>query len=115
MKNLFRTISVAMLFVVALTTIGAAESTYTATVQNNSSQNLGSVAIYASGQPYYIYVPGPGVFPIQVPSTPTMVVINSFVVPQGAQNVIVTVASGKKVNVSVSGNVVVVTDQTTVY
>jgi len=90
-----------------MSTIGAAHANSTATVQNNTTENLGNVAIYASGQPYYIYVPGPGQFPIYVPTTPEMVVVNSYVIPQG-QYGIVTLSSGTKVKVTVSGNIVVI-------
>jgi hypothetical protein len=113
MKNLIRSISLVAVLLIALTTISAAHANATATVQNNTTENLGSVAIYASGLPFYVNVPGQGVFPVNVPSTPTSVVINSYVVLQG-QYGIVTLPSGTKVKVTLSGNIVV-TDQNIVY
>jgi uncharacterized membrane protein YciS (DUF1049 family) len=114
MKNMIRSISLVAVLLVALTTISAANANSTATVQNNGVQNLGTVAVYASGSPYYVNVPGPGSFPVNVPSTPTSVVVNNYVIQQG-QYGIATLPSGGTVKVTVSGNNIVVQDQNIVY
>ena len=102
---MIRSISLVAVLLVAMSTISAAHANSTATVQNNTTYNLGTVAIYASGQPYYVYVPGPGAFPIYVPTMPTSVVVNSYVVQQG-QYGIVTLPSGTKVKVTLAGYIV---------
>ena len=112
MKNQIKSISLVAILFVALTTVCAAQAnSVIADVQNSSVQNLGVVAIYASGSPYYVNVPGKGDFPTQVPTTPELVVVNNYAIPQG-QNAVVKLQSGAQVKVSVSGNIIVVTDQT---
>ena len=111
MKNIIKSISLVAVLLVALTTISAAHSnSVIATVQNNTTNNLGTVTIYASGLPFYVNVPGQGAFNVTVPTTPTSVVVNSYVIQQG-QYGIVTLPSGVKVKVTLSGNIVVI-DQT---
>ncbi len=110
MKNLIKSISIVAILLVALTTTSNAHpSSVIATVQNNTTNNLGTVAIYSSGSPYYVNVPVKGTYTETVPSTPTSVVINSYVVLQGHYG-IVTLPSGAKVKVSLSGNIIVVGD-----
>ncbi len=102
------------MLLVALTGISTAHpSSVTATVQNNTTNNLGTVSVYVGTTPYYVSVPQQGTFNVTVPSTPTSVVINSYVVLQG-QSGIVTLLSGVTVKVTLSGNIVV-TDQQIVY
>ena len=78
MKNILKSISIVAILFVALTTISTAHpSSVTATVENNTTNNLGTVAIYSSGSPYYVNVPAKGTYTVTVPSTPTSVVINN--------------------------------------
>ncbi|MEP7235642.1 MAG: hypothetical protein ABI778_10125 [Ignavibacteriota bacterium] len=113
MKNQIRSISLVALFLIALTTIGAAHANYTATVQNNSPYALGTVQINSDGHAYYVNVPGPGAFPVQVLSQPSFVVVNNFMVAQG-QSLIVPLQNGKRVKVTVGGGNIVVQDQSIV-
>jgi len=111
MKNQIRSISLVALFLLALTTIGAAQANYTASVQNNSTQALGTVTVYQTyGPQVYVNVPGPGTFDVPVTSDITVVVINGFGTPQGGTSV-VKLANGKSVKVTVSGGNIVVQDQ----
>jgi len=97
--------------VVALSTVVAAHANSIATVQNNTSNNLGTVTLYQSnGCPVSVYVPGQGTFNVCATSDIVWAVINGQGVPQG-QSGVVTLASGMKVKVTVSGNIVV-TDTT---
>ena len=108
----FRSISLAALFVIALATMVIAKADYTATIQNNSTQDLGTVTLMqSSGNPVYVNVPGPGTFYATVSSTITFVSINGYYAPQGGQGV-ATLPNGKQVKFSLSGNIIVVTDQT---
>jgi len=107
MKNQIRSISLVALFLVALSTIGAAQANNIATVQNNTTENLGSVAIYANGTPTFVYVPGSGMYQVPVPALPECVVINNYLVRQGQSGVAV-LPTGKQVKVALSGNIVVI-------
>lgn len=110
----FRSISLAALFVIALATMVVAKADYTASIQNDSTQALGTVTLMqSSGNPVYVNVPGSGTFYATVSSTLTFVSINGYLAPQGGTG-IATLPNGKQVKMSLSGNVIVVTDQSIV-
>ena len=111
--NKIRSISISALLVFALTTVVVGKVNSIATIENNTTYNLGTVAIYSGSTPFYVNVPSKGTYYTNVPSTPTMVVVNSYVVQQG-QYGIVTLQSGVKVKVTLSGNNIVVQDQSIV-
>ena len=108
-----KSISLAALLFIALTTVVVAKVNTIASVQNNTNNNLGSVAIYVGTSPTFVYVPGQGTYNVGVLSTPTSVVINSYVIQQGTYG-IATLPSGVKVKVSLSGSNIVVQDQSIV-
>jgi hypothetical protein len=107
-----RSISISALLVIALATVVIAKVNAIATVQNNTPNDLGVVAVYVGSTPFYVNVPGPGAFNVNVPSTPTSVVVNNYVVMQGQYGIVI-LRSGVKVKVTLSGDIVV-TDQTIV-
>ena len=110
MKNQIKSISLIAFLFLALTTVVAANANYTASVQNSSTQALGTVTIQqSSGNPVYVNVPGPGTFYATVNSTITLVVINNYATPQGTSSVAI-LPNGKKVKTTVSGNIIVVVD-----
>jgi hypothetical protein len=109
MKNKIKSISLSALLVIALATVVIAKVNSLATVQNNSTYNLGTVTINAGGSPYYVNVPGKGTFYVNVPALPAFVVINNQVVSQGQYGIVV-LPTGKKIKATLSGYIVV-TDQ----
>jgi len=104
-----RSISISALLVIALATVVIAKVNSIASVQNNTTNNLGSVAVYVGNTPTFVYVPGQGTYNVGVLSTPTSVVINNYVIQQGTYG-IATLPTGVKVKVSLSGNIIVVGD-----
>ncbi|MDP4220181.1 MAG: hypothetical protein Q8916_07945 [Bacteroidota bacterium] len=106
----FKSISVAVLLVLAMTTLVTAKANSVATVQNNTTYSLGTVAVYASNGPNYVYVGAQGTFYVNVPSLPGSVVVNNQVVIQG-QSGMVRLLNGATVKVTLSGYIVVTDSQ----
>ncbi len=110
MKNI-RSISIVALVIVALATAVIAKSEFTASIQNNSTQCLGTVTLLqSSGAPVYVNVPGPGQFNVNISTGITWAIVNGQSTAQGSRST-VTLSNGKKVNVSVDGIIIVATDQ----
>jgi hypothetical protein len=111
MKKTFKFQLAVSLFIFAIAAAVWAMPNMMFTVTNNTSFDVGSVTVYNSnGIPTKIYVPGPGSYNANVEPSLVGAVINNQRIPKNGQ-VDVMLASGFGVQVTWTGNQIVVQDQ----
>lgn len=99
-----------LMVIFAATVFASANSMFT--VKNETSANLGEVTIYNSdGTPSVIYVTGAGEFTSDIKGRPISAVIEKQVAPNDGTTTEIILPSSEHVQVSWTGNQIVVTDQ----
>jgi hypothetical protein len=106
----------AAFLVVALAAVIYAKANTTFSIENDTSLNLGSVAItQQSGDPVYTNVTGTGTFYADVAGTPTAVVVNGYAIAPGSSGYAYLTVGGINYRVTVTWtSSVVVIDQSIV-
>ena|SRR2546421_247689 len=111
-KNLTSALLAALVFFCA----AALWATMTFSVVNKTSFNLGAVTIYNnSGVPSTVNVPGTGTFTLSIDNGAAGATINGQPVSKGGQVTSITTPQGFVVQATMTGNQIVVTDQSLVY
>ena len=116
MKTTMKSAIAVILFVSAVTAAIMASPNMLFSITNNTSFVIGSVRIYnTNGVPTTINVSGPGVFSANISGSVASAVINNQSIPNNGHATNITLASGSVVRVTLTGNQIVVTDQSIVY
>ncbi len=116
MKKTFKSVVVVLLFISALTATIMAHPNMSFTVTNNTSFVIGTVTIYnTQGTPTTINVSGSGVFSTEISGGVSAAVINNQSIQKNGQAINITLASGFVVQVILTGNQIVITDQQIIY
>ena len=112
MKTTLKSAIAATLFVSALTAAIMASPNMLFSVTNKTSFVIGTVTIYnTDGTPTTIDVSGPGTFSANISGGVAAAVINNQSIPKNGQATNITLASGFVVQVTLTGNQIVVIDQ----
>ena len=115
MKTTMKSAIAVILFVSALTAAIIASPNMRFSITNNTSFVIGTVTIYnTNGTPTTINVSGPGTFSADISGGVASAVINNQSISKNGQATNVTLASGSVVQVTLTGNQIVVIDQSIV-